>query len=84
MSLWDSQDAALATGGKNTLSWSANGVSIDSRTIQKGDLFIALKAERDGHKFVENAFKMVLRLHLLTTCPILLMPHVHYFWFQML
>ena len=57
MSLWDSQDAALATGGKNTLSWSASGVSIDSRTIQKGDLFIALKAERDGHKFVENAFQ---------------------------
>ena len=57
MSLWKSQDAALATGGKNTLSWSASGVSIDSRTIQKGDLFIALKAERDGHKFVENAFK---------------------------
>ena len=56
MSLWESQDAALATGGKNTLSWSANGVSIDSRTIQKGDLFIALKDERDGHKFVESAF----------------------------
>ena len=52
-----SQDAALATGGKNTLSWSANGVSIDSRTIQKGDLFIALKAERDGHKFVEMLSK---------------------------
>ena len=46
MSLWKSQDAALATGGKNTLSWSANGVSIDSRTIQKGDLFIALKVSR--------------------------------------
>ena len=42
MSLWKSQDAALATGGKNTLSWSASGVSIDSRTIQRGDLFIAL------------------------------------------
>ena len=57
MSLWESQDAALATGGKNTLSWSANGVSIDSRTIQKGDLFIALKAKRDGHKFVNKAFE---------------------------
>ena len=47
MSLWHSQDAALATGGKNTLSWSATGVSIDSRTIQPGDLFVALKADRD-------------------------------------
>ena len=57
MSLWKSQDAALATGGKNTLEWSATGVSIDTRTIQPGDLFIALKADRDGHEFVKNAFE---------------------------
>ena len=56
MILWDSEDAAQATGGKNTLSWSATGVSIDTRTIQPGDLFIALKADRDGHEFVNNAF----------------------------
>ena len=49
MSLWNSQDASLATGGKNTLSWAATGVSIDTRTIQSGDLFVALKADRDGH-----------------------------------
>ena len=84
MSLWESQDAALATGGKNTLSWSANGVSIDSRTIQKGDLFIALKAERDGHKFVENAFKNGAAAALVdhvpnsldASCPLLLVPNV--------
>jgi len=57
MSLWKSQDAALATGGKNTLEWSATGVSIDSRTIQPGDLFVALKADRDGHEFVNSAFE---------------------------
>jgi UDP-N-acetylmuramoyl-tripeptide--D-alanyl-D-alanine ligase len=57
MSLWESQDAALATGGKNTLSWSATGVSIDTRTIQPGDLFVALKADRDGHEFVNIAFE---------------------------
>ena len=57
MSLWKSKDAALATGGQNTLSWSANGVSIDTRTIQLGDLFVALKADRDGHEFVNNAFE---------------------------
>ena len=56
MSLWVSQDAARATGGKNTLSWCATGVSIDTRTIQPGDLFVALKADRDGHEFVNNAF----------------------------
>ena len=84
MSLWKSQDAALATGGKNTLSWSANGVSIDSRTIQKGDLFIALKAERDGHKFVENAFQNGAAAALVdhvpnsldASCPLLLVPNV--------
>ena len=57
MSLWESEDAAQATGGKNTLSWSATGVSIDTRTIQPGDLFVALKADRDGHEFVNNAFE---------------------------
>ena len=56
MSLWKSEDAAKATGGKNTLSWSATGVSIDTRTIQPGDLFVALKADRDGHEFLNNAF----------------------------
>ena len=57
MSLWNSQDAAVATGGKNTVPWSATGVSIDTRTIQAGDLFVALKADRDGHEFVNNAFE---------------------------
>ena len=54
MSLWESQDAALATGGENTLSWSATGVSIDTRTIKSGDLFVALKA-----RFCENSFRFI-------------------------
>lgn len=33
------------------------GVSLDTRTIQKGDLFFALKAERDAHDFVSQAFE---------------------------
>lgn len=34
------------------------GVSIDSRTIQKGNLFIAIKGEKhDGHKFIAQSFK---------------------------
>ena len=37
------------------------GVSIDDRTIKKGDLFIALKGDKfDGHDFIENAIKKVL------------------------
>ena len=35
----------------------ARGYSIDSRTVQSGDLFFAVKGERlDGHDFVEQAF----------------------------
>lgn len=33
-----------------------DGISIDSRTINKGEVFLALKGERfDGHEFVKNA-----------------------------
>ena len=55
MTLWTSTDAVAATGGTSTAKWAANGVSIDTRTIQDGDLFVALKAERDGHDFVKMA-----------------------------
>jgi UDP-N-acetylmuramoyl-tripeptide--D-alanyl-D-alanine ligase len=33
----------------------ADGVSIDTRTLQPGDLFVALKDLRDGHEFVAAA-----------------------------
>lgn len=33
------------------------GISIDTRTLQPGDLFVALTAERDGHDFVAAAFE---------------------------
>ncbi len=33
----------------------ANGVSCDSRDIRPGSLFVAMKAERDGHDFVASA-----------------------------
>ena len=32
------------------------GLSIDTRSLQPGDLFIALKDQRDGHEFVSAAF----------------------------
>lgn len=53
--LWTSADAAAATGGEATTDWIATGVSIDTRTLQKGDLFVALSAARDGHEFVQQA-----------------------------
>jgi len=34
------------------------GVSIDTRTLAAGELFVALQAERDGHDFVSRAFAL--------------------------
>ncbi|MDU8926312.1 UDP-N-acetylmuramoyl-tripeptide--D-alanyl-D-alanine ligase [Alisedimentitalea sp. MJ-SS2] len=55
MSLWTSAEAAEATGGRAVGEWVVDGVSIDTRTIKAGDLFVALKAARDGHDFVAQA-----------------------------
>jgi UDP-N-acetylmuramoyl-tripeptide--D-alanyl-D-alanine ligase len=55
--LWSSDDAARATGGRATVSWQADGVSIDTRTIRQGDLFVALQDVRDGHDFVAQALE---------------------------
>jgi UDP-N-acetylmuramoyl-tripeptide--D-alanyl-D-alanine ligase len=56
--LWTSFDAAVATGGKTSGRWVATGVSIDTRTLERGDLFVALTGEnRDGHEFVADALK---------------------------
>lgn len=54
--LWSAKEAALATNGKVASDWHATGVSIDSRTVQKGDLFIALTGDHsDGHAYVSDA-----------------------------
>ena len=55
--LWTAAEAAAATGGScaGRTDWVALGVSIDSRTIVPGDLFVALQAARDGHDFVAAA-----------------------------
>ncbi len=57
MSLWTAAEAADATGGKVASDWVAEGVSIDTRTLQPGDLFVALAAARDGHEFVAQALE---------------------------
>ena len=55
--LWTSDEAVAATGGRTTAPWAAGGVSIDTRTLQPGDLFVALKDVRDGHDFVATALE---------------------------
>lgn len=56
--LWIAGDAAKATGGETSQDWSATGVSIDSRTTEPGDLFVALQGPSfDGHDFLGAAFE---------------------------
>jgi len=57
MSLWTSEQIAEATGGKATAEFSVTGLSIDTRSLIAGDLFIALKDVRDGHDFIPAAIE---------------------------
>jgi UDP-N-acetylmuramoyl-tripeptide--D-alanyl-D-alanine ligase len=55
--LWTSEEAQGATLGIPGRAFEVTGLSIDTRTLRPGDLFVALKGEaRDGHDFVEAAF----------------------------
>jgi UDP-N-acetylmuramoyl-tripeptide--D-alanyl-D-alanine ligase len=54
--LWTSQEAEAATLGQASQAFDATGMSIDTRTLKPGDLFIALQGDaRDGHDFVRAA-----------------------------
>ncbi|MCA8878788.1 MAG: UDP-N-acetylmuramoyl-tripeptide--D-alanyl-D-alanine ligase [Rhodobacteraceae bacterium] len=53
--LWNAADAARATGGTAQGDWAATGLSIDTRSLQPGEMFVALKDRRDGHDFVADA-----------------------------
>ena len=53
------QEIASATGGKLTGNGDAtiNGVTMDSRKVLSGNLFVAIKGERvDGHDFIADVF----------------------------
>ncbi len=56
--LWQLDELVAAAQGRpdGTPSAAMTGFSIDTRTLQPGDVFVALKAERDGHAFVPGAF----------------------------
>ena len=57
---WSPQEVALATGGTLVVGQQAepgslSGVSIDTRRLAPGALFVALRAERDGHRWIRSA-----------------------------
>src|SRR3954453_22824032 len=53
-------DVAAATRGgliRGNQSDDVDGISIDSRRLVAGDLFVAIRGDRfDGHRFLEDAF----------------------------
>jgi UDP-N-acetylmuramoyl-tripeptide--D-alanyl-D-alanine ligase len=54
--LWTAAEIAAATGGRKYGEWAVCGVSIDSRTVHPGELFVALRGpNHDGHAFVPDA-----------------------------
>ncbi len=58
--VWQAEEVIRAVGGQclHEQTWEAHGVSINTRTIQPLDLFIALVGgARDGHDYVAEAFE---------------------------
>jgi UDP-N-acetylmuramoyl-tripeptide--D-alanyl-D-alanine ligase len=58
--LWtlDSMAAAMRADRSGALPDQVSGISIDSRTLAKGEAFFAIQGEnRDGHEFVDGALK---------------------------
>jgi len=53
--LWDMAALGAATGGTTLADAMVDGVSIDSRSVAPGELFVALRDARDGHDFVLDA-----------------------------
>ena len=51
--LWTGAAIAEATGGALSAPFAVSGVAFDSREVQPGDLFVAMKGEAaDGHDFI--------------------------------
>ena len=53
--LWTADEIAQAVGGKVAGDFAVTGVSIDTRSVEPGDLFVPLVGVRDGHDFVAQA-----------------------------
>ncbi len=57
--LWQWDELVAAAGGvaDGKPGEDIKGLGIDSRTSRRGEVFIALKDQRDGHEFVTSAFE---------------------------
>ena len=55
--LWTSDEIADAIGGTVHGAFEVSGVAFDSREVEPGHLFVAMKGEAtDGHRFLDRAF----------------------------
>jgi UDP-N-acetylmuramoyl-tripeptide--D-alanyl-D-alanine ligase len=58
VALWTSADLTQALGISDAGDWQASGVSIDTRTLKPGDIYVALKGENfDGADFIAGALE---------------------------
>jgi UDP-N-acetylmuramoyl-tripeptide--D-alanyl-D-alanine ligase len=57
--LWTWTDLVAAAQGtaEGAPAWPIRGLSIDSRSLRPGDVFVAVSDKRDGHAFVPAAFR---------------------------
>ncbi|MDI2090757.1 UDP-N-acetylmuramoyl-tripeptide--D-alanyl-D-alanine ligase [Commensalibacter oyaizuii] len=58
--LWTKDDLVKATGGTFSIPFTSvgKGISIDTRTLQKDDIFIAITGDKnDGHDYVSKALQ---------------------------
>ena len=87
MMLWSQSDLVKATTGDLIGDWRNDGiagVSIDSRSIKSDELFVAVKAKRDGHNFINDAIRLGAKGALVdhipadipSNTPLLLVPSV--------
>lgn len=87
--VWSNATACDATGAKSSADWIAGNVVMDSRVIQRGDIFVALKGEsRDGHDFVNQAAHngaacCIISRPMKVACPTLLVPDTYEALYQL-
>ena len=56
--LWTSKEVSEVLDVPSLVEWHAQGVSIDTRTLSHGDIFVAIRGDRlDGHDYISNAFE---------------------------
>ncbi len=74
--LWTVEEMAAAMGAarRGPLPQTVAGISIDSRTIGRGDAFFAITDRRDGHEFVESALAAKAALAVVATNPPVELP----------